>query len=49
MYSIDKSMVREVLLRTSKTPASASQKKQISPSIGTKTCLKGDHGNHEIL
>ncbi len=36
MYSIDKSMACEVLLRTSKTPASASQKKPYGLSIGTE-------------
>ena len=52
MYSIDESMVREVLLRTSKTPASASPKKQngyciVTVEFGLRTS-KGDHGNHGI-
>ena len=49
MYSIDKSMVCEVLLRTSKTPASASQKKPYGEDIVLERVSKGDQGNHGIL
>ena len=40
MYPIDKSMVCEVLLRTSKTPAPALTEKQNGLSIVLENCLK---------